>query len=461
MGAAAARGEPAQLQEENLRLREEVASLKHQLESLAPASGASADWRLQVSSPLTEHRPQSKRKRHTSESLPSEGPWLDPVESFCPCCRRPIDVQWTCAEHVGSRPAEVSSDRFAYVALLFGASAASAGYVLGALALGQSLRASGSQHQRVLMHTSDVPGSLLGILRRSGLWQLREVEYLHGCKMLGPMKIWHGIFTKLRLFSLVEYSKVLFLDLDALVLKNIDHLFQLCPPAGMLKGRWQPEHGADIDGRDFFPTKQWNEPHGGINAGVMLLEPDEAICARMEREVTDEWHPEHIHSYGPEQEYLSRFFADRWSHISLIYNFQLFRFDPAQMVRKLGSLSSDCREAPEGRPDLLSSAAESIYAVQWSSYPKPWDFVDLSPDERERAVRKMSMQLCVPNCRRSFCSTGLSRSVQPWRRCLSRATGRSSLGSARRKDAQCRCKRQMQLNEQKCFFMFVCGCCCC
>mmetsp|Transcript_107590 Transcript_107590/g.343321 ORF Transcript_107590/g.343321 Transcript_107590/m.343321 type:complete len:295 (-) Transcript_107590:107-991(-) len=230
------------------------------------------------------------------------------------------------------------------------------------------------------MHTHDVPTALLELIRKSGLWRLRAVEYLHGSSTLGPMKVWCGIFTKLRLFSLSEYRKVLFLDLDVVVLKNLDQIFSLEAPAGMLKGGLQPKHGAGIDGRSFFPTEQWNEPHGGINAGVMLLEPDAQVHAQMEREVVDDWHPEHIHSYGPEQEYLSRFYADRWTHISVGHNFQLYRLDPSRSFWKL----EGAELADFGAPG--EEILPKIQAAQWSSYPKPWTFLGLEPGAVEAAV---------------------------------------------------------------------------
>mmetsp|Transcript_45401 Transcript_45401/g.135732 ORF Transcript_45401/g.135732 Transcript_45401/m.135732 type:complete len:456 (-) Transcript_45401:1217-2584(-) len=315
----------------------------------------SAGWEAVLSSPLTQHRVHAKLSASQA------------AESFCPCCRRPLDLRLVGPEDAGAGACGDVGLPFAYVSLLFGNSAASAGYALGALALGQSLRASGTQHDLVLLHTSDVPEQFLGALHQSGLWRIREVEYLHGCRMLGNMRIWEGVFTKLRLFSMTEYQRVLFLDLDMLVLQNIDKLFSLRPPAAMQKGMWQPAHGAPLNGRDFFPTESWNEPHGGINAGVMLFEPDARVHAQMEREVADEWHPEHIYSYGPEQEYLSRFFADRWTHIDARYNFQLFRLNPRRPLRQLAMALGSL-----GLANASASTLDVLGAVQFSSFPKPW-----------------------------------------------------------------------------------------
>merc|ERR1712232_1297295 len=108
-------------------------------------------------------------------------------------------------------------------------------------------------------------GPILESIQKSGFWKLRKVNYLRGCTALGDMRKWGGVFTKFQLFGLTEYRKVLFLDLDMLILKNMDELFDLEPPAAMMKGRRNPYHGEPIDGRLFFPGQVWNEPHGGIN----------------------------------------------------------------------------------------------------------------------------------------------------------------------------------------------------
>jgi len=189
------------------------------------------------------------------------------------------------------------------------------------------------------------------------------------------MRKWSGVFTKFRLFGLTEYKKVLFLDLDMLILKNLDELFDLEPPAAMMKGRRNPYHGEPIDGSLFFPGDVWNEPHGGINAGLMLLEPNAQIQNQIEVEVYDNDHPEHISCFGPEQEYLSRFYADRWTHIDGRYNFQMFRLDATRAIQKLTNR-------------LTPGMENTLFAVQFSSHPKPWDLVDLCEDELKLTIKE-------------------------------------------------------------------------
>lgn len=48
------------------------------------------------------------------------------------------------------------------------------------------------------------------------------------------LKRWKGTLTKLRVFGLKKFSKVVYLDADTLVLKNTDDLFSLDAPIGVV-----------------------------------------------------------------------------------------------------------------------------------------------------------------------------------------------------------------------------------
>jgi len=132
--------------------------------------------------------------------------------------------------------------------------------------------------------------------------------------------------------ELVEFAKVLIMDIDLLVMSNIDELFELQAPAAMRRGMndswWPLQLGDPVSGKCFFMGKdasKWSWNQGtGINAGVMLWQPDLDVQAEMLAEISEANHPEHCTGNGPEQDYLSRFWADApWRHISCGYNYQI------------------------------------------------------------------------------------------------------------------------------------------
>lgn len=223
-------------------------------------------------------------------------------------CRR-------CLSGEGPKP-----KRCAYTTLLYGKKAE---YVLGALALGQSLVATGTQHDRVLLHTGDVPKEAHRLLQE--YWRLQEVAYILSAPDLHTVPYeearFKEVFTKLQVLNpaALPYDRVVFLDLDTLVLRNIDDLFELRPPAAMCNmktraGRMRspPEHGGRMD------------PHWCyFNAGAMVLAPSAALFELLAADVQEPDPQWHRGAWSPEQSYLAAVLAGEWSHISQLYNLEV------------------------------------------------------------------------------------------------------------------------------------------
>jgi len=72
---------------------------------------------------------------------------------------------------------------------------------------------------------------------------------------------WKNCFTKFKIFDLTEYKKIIFLDSDILILKNIDHLFNCSHMT------------ACIDGEYF---NIWPE-YLHFNAGCLVIEPSHKL----------------------------------------------------------------------------------------------------------------------------------------------------------------------------------------
>lgn len=376
-------------------LRAEVATLQERLE------WETRRWHtLRVSSPLTDV--------HFWETLTPEmnGNYWRWWKIWCPCCKRPLDVTtfssveaWTQREQPRSLHCSLPEPRFAYAASLWGANP---GYVLGALVLGQSLRRSGTVHDLVLMHTDEVPRSALKFLAQ--VWSLKSVDFIDASSDLFTLKgtRFDGVFTKLHALGLVEYTKVLMLDLDLAILECPDKLFQLRAPAALCRGMMGTQHGALIDGRRFFAPEiledddnayEWGQ-HGGINAGVMLFEPDAALHARTLREVRTKIHPERIPGNGPEQDYLSRLFAPSWSHIGVQHNFQLHHvfFALEAVVAHLTGVNPN--DSTCGQNQAVKEEAEAGSCVhEQQAAPEPWLPSRLSLDVKDIATVHFSGEL--------------------------------------------------------------------
>ena len=105
--------------------------------------------------------------------------------------------------------------RVAYVTLLYGS-----GFELGVRVLGQSLRESGTNIEYICMCTPDVPESTREVLKKDG-WTVKVVQ------SMGKGKVqFDGSLNKFQMWTLTEYRRIVWIDADAIVLQNIDHLFR-------------------------------------------------------------------------------------------------------------------------------------------------------------------------------------------------------------------------------------------
>lgn len=229
---------------------------------------------------------------------------------------------------VGKNP----GDRYAYVSLIYGKGAE---YVSGALVLGYSLRATGSSLPRILMHTDDVPREALVLLAE--LWDLRRVEYIWSAEDLHNQPYeearFKQVFTKLHCFNpaVLPYDRVLFVDLDMLVLRNLEELFKIRPPAAMSntkKCQRDSSSGKVVGGPRGVELAHGARMGNGVddnyfNAGTMLLAPSQPLFDLLVADVLAPDPTWHLGGWSPEQKYLSRVYAGAWSHISQLFNFEV------------------------------------------------------------------------------------------------------------------------------------------
>mmetsp|Transcript_79786 Transcript_79786/g.207416 ORF Transcript_79786/g.207416 Transcript_79786/m.207416 type:complete len:588 (+) Transcript_79786:73-1836(+) len=241
-----------------------------------------------------------------------------PCGCFDPDGQADSDGKFLCKRCLAGRNLQPSN--CVYVTLLYGDTPQ---YILGAIALGHSLALSGTQHDRLLLHTHDVPDEARRILGE--FWCLRQVDYIVSAQDLHTSPYdkarFKEVFTKLQVLNpvAVPYDKAVFLDLDTLVLRNIDELFEMRAPAAMSnfktnEGRLRAtlKHGDRMDPHCCY-----------FNAGTMVLAPSQALYELL---ATDVQNPDplwHRGAWSPEQSYLSLVWAGEWSHVSQLYNLEV------------------------------------------------------------------------------------------------------------------------------------------
>ncbi|MCJ8139717.1 glycosyltransferase [Falsirhodobacter halotolerans] len=206
----------------------------------------------------------------------------------------------------GLRPDRPARDARAFVTLV-----TNADYVLGATALIHSLKATGTTADIVVLHTDadvaplrtlDVRLVRCDLLPTSDAFNqthARDALHARAAFTKGGKPPFHtplDNFAKLRLWQL-EYDRVVFLDADTLVLRNIDKLFdypEFCAAPNVYEG--------------------WGDFHR-MNSGVFTARPSATTFADMlaRLDVPDAfWR-------RTDQTFLEHYFSD-WHGLPVVYN---------------------------------------------------------------------------------------------------------------------------------------------
>ena len=256
------------------------------------------------------------------------------------------NIQLHDANYKQSRQTQ-SKSTCAYVTLLMGNNS----YFIGALVFGYSLKKN-TNNDLVIMVTPDVPNEQKNIL--SEIYDVvLDIDFITINKSLiknYDTNRFKDIFTKLQCLTLIQYEKIIMIDIDMLVLKNMDNLFALDAPAATLRK-------VDMQNGEKIPKKlivKNNELVGGINAGLVLFKPNIEEYKSIVNELITLSGTEYS---NPEQDYLSMKYANNWTNISFLYNFQF------------GLTKRTVKYNPK-----------DIFNLHYSSRLKPWRIIH-KPDE--------------------------------------------------------------------------------
>lgn len=153
------------------------------------------------------------------------------------------------------------------------------GFILGAQNLGYSLLLSKTTHNMVALVTEQVSEDDKTRLGRAG-WNIKTIKAIKN-HYQNYIPKYDYIFSKLQIFSLVEYDRVVYLDADMLVTENID---ELCT----CRGKY-----CVVMENTFF------------NTGMMVVEPNEVLFYDLIKKTTE------LHSYtDDDQGFLNNYFWD-------------------------------------------------------------------------------------------------------------------------------------------------------
>lgn len=156
-------------------------------------------------------------------------------------------------------------------------------YAAGAIVAAKSLRLTNTVHKIVCMITRDIPHDVEEKLK-TVFDEIVVVPYishptikLRTVKQQKMYQSWIEFsFTKWNMLNMTQYNKVMFVDADKIVVKNIDHLFDIGTPAGTFSSPWAKPFETNGLFNPYSSVK-----HGGKISPAMVsegLSKDSFVC---------------------------------------------------------------------------------------------------------------------------------------------------------------------------------------
>jgi glycogenin len=150
--------------------------------------------------------------------------------------------------------------RCSYVSIL-----STEAYLPGVLVLHRSLLGTGPRHPFLLLLTPNVPHSVRGVLSTHGIGYRVLAKPIANPNRVSESHRWYYNYSKLHVFNLTEFDKVVFLDADMLVNANLDELFGKPHMSAVNSGGLLPE------------LSSWTQ----LNSGLMVVEPSRELFSDM------------------------------------------------------------------------------------------------------------------------------------------------------------------------------------
>ncbi|KAI3648146.1 hypothetical protein MP228_005392 [Amoeboaphelidium protococcarum] len=239
-------------------------------------------------------------------------------------------------------------------------------YVIGALVLAQSLRAVGTTRQLVAMITGNISAGsqeeLKAVFNQVITVDSLKSSSLDNLKVLGRPELAYT-YTKLHIWNLVNFDKVVFMDADTLVLKNIDNLFTDYQLSG---------NGSGVAAA---PDMGWPDC---FNSGVFVAKPSKETFENLIKFAESQGSFD-----GGDQGLLNDYFKD-WARIPFLFNvgfcalysyvpaFHRFRSD-VKVVHFLGdSKPWNFDRNPDGTPVVHGNiqTSEEFLKLWWQIHDR-------------------------------------------------------------------------------------------
>ena len=178
-------------------------------------------------------------------------------------------------------------------------------YYKGVLALFESLKQTNPKYNNfIIIINENIDKNIINILLNKGYIVIKKDKIESSFVENISYKHWNNTFDKFNIFDLTEYNKIVYLDSDMYICKNIDELFDM------------PNMSAAIAGKTYY--KEWD----CINSGLMVIEPKKGILEGLKELLYSKELNKHI----GDQDIIEKYFDWHNKNLEISEKYNLFAF---------------------------------------------------------------------------------------------------------------------------------------
>jgi len=249
-------------------------------------------------------------------------------------------------------------------------------YLPGLLVLAHSLQKTGTPLPLLVLLTPNISSETLTTLDSHRI-AYKVLDY----ELINPTNVdkkhrWFSTYSKIFAFGQTEYDKVVYLDADMLILRNIDELFNY-------------PHMSATNSGGMLPRKvSWTH----LNSGLMIIEPSKKIFTDMlnrigKIEVLEAGGSVERPQYGSDQDFFNKYYPN-WPNqkeLHLDHKYNIFHYHLDEYSKLFGYTIED--------------GPKPISIIHYASYLKPWniksDKLDEIAGDLDRCLELKAIQLWI------------------------------------------------------------------
>lgn len=221
-------------------------------------------------------------------------------------------------------------------------------YLKGLLVLCYSLQKSNPRYPFLLLTASSLSRPVLNKLEANNI-SVRMINPLESPIRGWTHRRWRSTYSKLRIFEQTEYEKIVYLDADMLICKNIDELFDKPHMSAVNSGGMLPEY------------PDWIQ----LNSGLLVIEPAKVDVNDMHGKIGEVG----VRGSG-DQGFLHAYYPDwpKQADLHLDHKFNLFHSHLDRYHELFGYRLIDSTTISESERE----DEKTVHVVHYIGRRKPW-----------------------------------------------------------------------------------------